>query len=64
MCVQVTVDTLLKALLDSPHYKTGKPKIKAQLLVAHAITVVIKPQLWYPMISIPVCAFDKAEYRT
>jgi hypothetical protein len=42
MCVQATVNTLLDALLQSKQYQSGNATIRAQLKVAHFITLVIR----------------------
>ena len=42
MCVQATVNTLLEALLQSKQYQSGNATIRAQLNVAHVITMVIR----------------------
>ncbi len=42
MCVQATVNTLMEALLQSKQYQSGNATIRAQLKVAHVITMVIR----------------------
>jgi hypothetical protein len=42
MCVQATVNTLMDALLQSKQYQSGNATIRAQLKVAHFITLVIR----------------------
>jgi hypothetical protein len=42
MCVQATVNTLMDALLQSKQYQSGNATIRAQLKVAHFITMVIR----------------------